>query len=101
MYICMYIFMYIFIVEMEIDQPDLIDDSQNHKKPDHVIEETVTTSLDKTSFKAYGISISAEDIASLTPFEMINDNMVTVFFRYVLLVYCYNKLTTHTSKMCQ
>ena len=52
-------------------------------------EETDTFSA-KTSFKAYGMDITAHDISSLAPCEMI-DTMVTVLWRYVIrvvLIYC-------------
>lgn len=70
-------------VEMEIHQPD-VNDSLNLSKTKNVVEETITTTSpvsNITSFTAYGVSITAHDIASLAPCEMINDNTVTVFLR--------------------
>ena len=50
-----------------------------------VAEETDTFSA-KTSLKAYGIDITADDILSLAPCEMINDTKVTVLLRFVIRV---------------
>ena len=78
------------IVEIEVDQhAEIAEGMQNPTRID-VAEETDTFSA-KTSFKAYGMDITAHDISSLAPCEMINDTMVTVLLRFVIrvvLIYC-------------
>ena len=72
---------------MEIDHLHVKDNS-NLSEPYTIVEKMTTNLVDIIpSFTAYGVSISAEDVASLAPGNMINDNMVTVFLKYLTIVY--------------